>query len=71
MLKSKQLIIEIWLEHISKNHTGILPFFFDQWVRFSQHVALRSDLITITDRDIWTVDKIFRDIKACQRKMLV
>ena len=71
MLESKQLIIEIWLEHISKNHIGILPFFFDHWVRFSQQMALRSELITITDRDIWITDKIFRDIKTSQRKMLV
>ncbi len=71
MLESKQLIIEIWLEHISKNHIGILPFFFDHWVRFSQQMALRSELITITDRDIWITDKIFRDIKASQRKMFV
>ena len=71
MLKSRELIIDIWLEHISKNHKGILPTYFDQWVRFSQQLALRSDLITITDRDIWITDKIFRDIRSVQRKMLV
>ncbi len=52
MLKSRELIIEIWLEHISKNHKGILPTYFDQWVRFSQQMAARSHLITITDQDI-------------------
>jgi hypothetical protein len=71
MLKSRQLVIEIWLEHINKNHVGILPFFFDHWVRFTQNMALRSELITITDRDIWITDKIFREIKETQRKMLV
>ena len=71
MLKSKELIIEIWLEHISKNHKGILPTYFDQWVRFSQLMATRSHLITITDQDIWIVDKIFRDIKSAQRKILI
>ena len=71
MLESKQLIIEIWLEHINKNHTGILPFFFDHWVRFSRQMASRPRLITITDEDIWLVDRIFRDIKASQRKVLI
>jgi len=71
MLKSREIIIEIWLEHISKNHEGILPTYFDQWVRFSQKIANRSQLLTVTDEDIWTVDKIFRDIRAVQRKMLV
>jgi len=71
MLKSRELIIEIWLEHISKNHKGILPTYFDQWVRFSQQMAARSHLITITDQDIWIVDKIFRDIKFAQRKILL
>ena len=71
MLKSKQLVIEIWLEHISKNHGGILPFFFDHWVRFSHQIANRSELITITDHDIWITDKIFREIRTVQRKMLL
>lgn len=71
MLKSKQLVIEIWLEHISKNHVGIIPFFFDHWVRFSHQIANRSELITITDRDIWITDEIFREIRTVQRKMLL
>ena len=71
MLKSKQLVIEIWLEHISKNHGGILPFFFDHWVRFSHQIANRSELVTITDHDIWSTDKIFREIRTVQRKMLL
>ena len=71
MLKSRELIIEIWLEHISKNHKGILPTYFDQWVRFTQQAAARSQLLTTTDEDIWIVDKIFREIQTVQRKMLV
>ena len=71
MLKSRELIIKIWLERISKNHKGILPIYFDYWVRFSQYIANRSQLFTITDRDIWITDKIFREIQAAQRKMLV
>ena len=71
MLKSRQLVIEIWLEHINKNHAVILTLFFNHWVGFTKKIVLRSDLITITDRDIWITDKIFREIKESQRKMLV
>ena len=70
MLKSRELIIDCWLEHISKNHKGILPAYFDEWLRFSQLITNRSQLLTITDRDIWITDKIFREIQSAQRKIL-
>jgi hypothetical protein len=71
MLKSREFIIKIWLEHISKNYKGILSIYFDYLVGFSQYIANRPQLVTITDRDIWITDKIFREIRAAQRKILV
>ena len=37
--------------------------YFNQWVRFSESIKSRSSLLTITDYDIYIVEKIFDSIK--------
>ena len=36
MLKSRELIIKIWLEHISKNYKGILSIYFDEALKYGE-----------------------------------
>ena len=67
--KVRQDILKYWLEYATTanaRYINSIDSFFQQWKRFTQHINLRSPLITITDSDIWIVEKIFKQIKNAQ-----
>lgn len=55
--------IDQWLEYVNNNYKDVGSFYIRHWVRFSDSMKSRSKLITITDGDIYIVEKIFNNIK--------
>ena len=52
-----------WMSYVSNNYKDILPYYFKTWIKFTEHIKNRSILLTITEKDIYLVDKIFNNIK--------
>lgn len=52
-----------WMSYVSNNYKDILPYYFKTWIKFTEHIKNRSILLTITEKDIYLVEKIFNDIK--------
>lgn len=52
-----------WMSYVSNNYKDILPYYFKTWIKFTEHIKNRSILLTITEKDIYLVEKIFNNIK--------
>tara|TARA_B100001121_G_C18589036_1_gene573673 strand:- start:748 stop:954 length:207 start_codon:yes stop_codon:yes gene_type:complete len=60
-------MVDRWMNHVDKNYIATIPSYFEQWIKFDNHIKNRPPLLTTNDIEIYKTEKIFQDIKTTQQ----
>jgi len=59
-------ILQHWYQYIKTNYSVVLSSYLEQWKHFTILKNTSPPLLTITEKEIYSADKIFQQIKRSQ-----